>query len=278
MVRFLGSGALGLSRCRPSVHFGPPVVLLSCLLASTAAPAGGNHEQQALAELQELRELLVPGFGRGLEIPIGVGGPPLNDPLTRKVLPSTQHRSGFSTPSGKGTIIDGFVIPSGYFPARPGAVPVRGGFRPTPPPAFGRIWTALTTSQPPTRPVSTLFENIFDGVTGTPPVPSWVVPAGPPAGRQAPSTEPVIVLSNDPSEETAGPAEDDGVFETALLLPAPEAPTGELPSNGPTGQPAAGSSDDPNDPASVPGPLPVAGAAMAWRCSRRLRQRLRQSL
>ncbi|AFY30345.1 hypothetical protein [Cyanobium gracile] len=275
MVRFLGSGALGLSRFRPSVHFGPPVVLLSCLLASTAAPAGGNHEHQALAELQELRELLVPGFGRGLEIPIGVGGLPLNDPLTGKVVPSTQRLSGFSTPSGKGTIIDGFVIPTGYLPARPGAVPVRGGFRPTTPPAVGRGGTAPTPPTPPTPPVGNGFENVFDGVPG-PPILPRMVPAGLLPGRQAPSPDPVIVLTNDPIEETPGPAEDDGVFETALLLPAPEAPSGELPGNGPTVQPDP-ASDDPDAPASVPGPLPVAGAAMAWRCSRRLRQRLRQA-
>jgi len=275
MVRFLGFGALGLSRFRPSVHFGPPVVLLSCLLASTAAPAGGNHEQQALAELQELRELLVPGFGRGLEIPFGIGDLTLTDPVTGKVVSSTRRLSAFSTPSGKGTIIDGFVIPSGYFAARPAAVPVRGGFRPTTPPAVGRSGTA-STPPPPTQPVGIDLDNVFGGVIDGPPVGFRMVPAGPPAGRQAPSADPLFVLANDPSEETPGPAEDGGEFEMALLLPAPEDPSGEPTGNGPTVQ-LGPASDDPDAPASVPGPLPVAGAALAWRCSRRLRQRLRQT-
>lgn len=75
------------------------------------------------------------------------------------------------------------------------------------------------------------------------------------------------------------------MFKTALLLPPPGAHSGEQPGNGPTDQPGEGG-DGPGDqgpaaegpdPASVPGPLPVAGVAIAWRCSRRLRQRLRQA-
>lgn len=52
MVRFLGFGALGLRRFRPSVHLCPPLVLLSCLVASTAAPAGESRGHDALAELR----------------------------------------------------------------------------------------------------------------------------------------------------------------------------------------------------------------------------------
>jgi hypothetical protein len=42
MARPFALGALSLGRFRPFVHLYPPLVLLSCLVASTAAPAAGS--------------------------------------------------------------------------------------------------------------------------------------------------------------------------------------------------------------------------------------------
>lgn len=293
MVRFLGFGALGLMRFRPSVHLYPPLVLLSCLVASTAAPAGGNYGQDALTELQELRELLVPGFGLEPEILIGVGGITLSNPATGMVVPAFQLSAGSSSSPayGAGSTIDGFVVPSGYYLARSGAVPGRSGFRLTNPLAFRWMGTASTPPLQLTWQAGTLFDNVFDGATGAT-VPFQIV-ASPVTGDVS-SPGPSLVLAAEPVEETPGPGEGQRVFETALLPPAPGAPSGEQPGNGPgeqgpvaeapTEQPG-GDGDGPGeqgpiaeapDPESVPGPLPVAGVAIAWRCSRRLRQRLRQ--
>ena len=274
MVRFPGFGALGLRRFRPSVHLYPPLVLLSCLIASTAAPAVGSYGHDALAELEDLRELLVPGFGREPEIRIGVGGIGLGNPVTGLVVPPFL----LGSPSGSGSIIDGFVVPSGFFLARSGDVPGRGGFRLTNPLAFRWTGTATTAPLQLTWQAGTLFDNVFDGSTGAF-VPFRIVPAG------SPSIEPVLALVAEPADGTDGSGDGDGVFETALLAPAPESPAGDQPGggpgelpgdggDGPTGQP--GGEGEAPDPASVPGPLPVAGVALAWRCSRRLRQRLRQ--
>ncbi len=261
MALFPGAAALGLSRFRPSVHLCPPLVLLSCLVASTAAPAGTSFGHDAVAELKELRELLVPGFGREPELLIGVGGITLGNPATGTVVPAFQLSS--SSSSAEGTLIDGFVVPSGFFLARSGGAPGRTGFRLTSPVAFRWTGTASTPPLQLTWQAGTLFDNVFDGATGSI-VPFRIVPA---------------------PEETPGQGEGDDPFETALLPPAPEAPSGEQPGQGPGDQPGDGG-DGPGgqgpaaeapDPASVPGPLPLAGVAIAWRCSRRLRQRLRQA-
>ena len=279
MVRFLGVAALGLRRFRPNVHLYPPLVLLSCLIASTAAPAGSNVGHEALSELQQLRELLVPGFGREPEILIGVGGISLSNPVTGTVVPAFQ----LSSPSGPDSIIDGFVVPSGYFLARTGPVPGRTGFRLTNPLAFRWAGTASTPPLQLTWQAGTLFDNIFDGATAAF-VPFQIVPAGSPATGEAPSNGPTLALAAEPAEEASGSGDGDDVFETALVPPAPGAPSGEQPGNGPTDQPGDGGEGpgeqgpvaEGPEPASVPGPLPVAGVAIAWRCSRRLRRRLRQ--
>jgi hypothetical protein len=89
----------------------------------------------------------------------------------------------------------------------------------------------------------------------------------------------MLALEAEPAEETPGTEKGDDVFETALIPPPPGTPSGEQPADGPTDQPGDGG-EGPHaqgpDPAPVPGPLPVAGVAIAWRCSRRLRRRLRQ--
>jgi hypothetical protein len=282
MVRLPGFGALGLKDFRPNVHLYPPLVLLSCLVASTAAPAEGSLGHDALAELRELRELLVPGFGREPEILIGVGGIGLANPVTGTVVPPFQ----VSSTTEQGALVDGFVVPSGVFLARSGAVPGRSGFRLTNPLAFRWTGTASTPPLQLTWQAGTLFDNVFDGATGSF-VPFRIVPPGSPAKGETPSSEPALALPAEPAEtgeETPGQGEQEEVFETALLPQVQGAPSGEQPPKGPTDQigdggDGPGDQDVPGeapDPASVPGPLPVAGVAIAWRCSRRLRQRLRQ--
>ncbi|KAF0653171.1 hypothetical protein L107_09551 [Cyanobium sp. Copco_Reservoir_LC18] len=275
-------GAFGLRRFRPSAHLYPPLVLVSCLIASTAAPAESSLGHEALAELRELRELLVPGFGREPEIRIGLGGIGLSNPVTGLVVPPFLPGS----PSGSVSIIDGFVVPTGFFLARSGDGPGRGSFRLTNPLAFRWAGTATTAPLQLTWQAGTLFDNVFDGSTGAF-VPFRIVPAG------SPSFEPVLALVAEPADRTDDPGVGDGVFETALLPPAPASPAGGQPGGGPGGLPGGGPGELPGDggdgpsgqpggegeaadPASVPGPLPVAGVALAWRCSRRLRQRLRQ--
>ncbi len=274
MVRFLGIAPLGQGRFRPSVHLYPPLLLLGCLVASTAAPAVDSYGHDALAELQELRELLVPGFGREPELLIGVGDITLGNPVTGTVVPA------FQLSFGEGALIDGFVVPSGFFLARSGGAPGGSGFRLTSPLAFRWTGTASTPPLQLTWQAGTLFDNVFDGATGSF-VPFRIVPAP----GETPATEPLLALSAEPVENTAGPDGGDGPFETALLPPDPETPSGEPPGQGPGDQPGDGGNgtggQDPAaeapDPASVPGPLPLAGVAIAWRCSRRLRQRLRQA-
>ncbi len=291
MVRFLGFGALGLRRFRPSVHLCPPLVLLSCLVASTAAPAVGSYGHDALTELQELRELLVPGFGREPEILIGVGGLTLSNPVTGTFVPAFQLSSSPGPSSGVDSIIDGFVVPTGYFLARSGAVPGSGGFRLTNPLAFRWTGTASTPPLQLTWQAGTRFDGVFDGASGSA-VPFRIV--GSPATVEASSTDSGLALAAEPVEGTRGSGDGEGVFETALLPPAQGAPSGEQPGNGPGSLPGDGGDGfgeqgpagqgpaegggvgEAPDPASVPGPLPVAGVAIAWRCSRRLRQRLRQ--
>ena len=171
-------------------------------------------------------------------------------------------------------------MPSGYFLARSGAVSGRGGFRLTNPLAFQWAGTATTPPLQLTWQAGTLFDNVFDGSTGSF-VPFRIVAAGSTPAGEVPSGEPTLALAVEPAEETPAPGEgEDGVFETALLPTAQGAPAGEQPRNGPTWQPGEGGEgpgdQGPGAPASVPGPPPVAGVDIAWRCSRRLRQRLRR--
>jgi len=270
MARPLAFGALSLGRFRPSVHLYPPLVLLSCLVASTAAPAVGGHGHDALEGLEELRELLVPGFGSSPDYIIGAGGIGLGNPVTGTVVPPFQFSF---VPAGAS--IDGFVVPSGYFLARSGAAPGGSGYRLSNPLSFG--WSG-TESTPPlllTWQAGTLFDSVFNGATGGF-VPFRIVSAGPLEPGGSPANASDLTIAAEPAGEDPGLKEDGGdVFETALLPPGARepqgAPSGDLP-----GDQGDGPGDQLPDPASVPGPLPLAGVAVAWRCSRRLRQRLRQ--
>ncbi len=281
MVRFLGVAALGLRRFRPSVHLYPPLVLLSCLVASTTAPAVGYYGHDDLAELQELRELLVPGFGREPEVLIGIGGITLSNPVTGTVVPAFQLASSPGSSSGEDSTIDGFVVPSGFFLARSGVVPGRGGFRLTNPLAFR--WTGTATTQPLqlTWQAGTLFDNVFDGTTGGF-VPFRILTAGLPVPGEPDSNEPSLSIVAEASSEDPEPADQPAdVFENALLPPGTEA-NPDIPSDapGPSSGDQANTAEDPEgqgpDGTPVPGPLPMAGLVLAWRCSRRLRQRVRQ--
>lgn len=268
MARPSGLGALSLGRFRPSVHLWPPLVLLSCLVASTAAPAEDSFGHDDLGTLKELRDLLVPGFGPAPDILIGAGGIGLANPVTGTVVPPFQYSVVSADAS-----IDGFVVPSGFFLVRSGTAPGGSGFRLSNPLSFR--WSG-TTATPPARltwQAGTLFDNVFNGATGGF-VPFRIVSGGSSKSDGSPSTPPALPIAAEPADGDPGLREAGDVFETALVPPGSETPPGasidDLPNDlgdGPRGQGP--------DPASVPGPLPLAGVAIAWRCSRRLRQRLR---
>lgn len=269
MARPSGLGALSLGRFRPSVHLWPPLVLLSCLVASTAAPAEGSFGHIVPETLKELRDLLVPGFGSAPDILIGAGGIGLANPVTSTVVPPFQY----SVPPYK-VSLDGFVVPSGFFLARSGTATGGSLFRLTSPFSFRWAGTSSTPQVQLTWQAGTLFDNVFNGATGGF-VPFRIVSTEPSEKGGAPLTTPDLPIAAEPADGDPGLREGGDVFETALLLPGSETPPGVLNKDLPNDlQDAPGGQGQ--DPASVPGPLPLAGVAMAWQCSRRLRQRLRQ--
>jgi hypothetical protein len=249
------------------------LVLLSCLVASTAAPAVGSFGHDDLGALKELRELLVPGFGESPEFLVGAGGIGLANPVTGTVVPSFQYSV---VPAGAS--IHGFVVPYGFFMARSGTAPGGSGFRLSNPLSFRRSGTASTPPVRVTWQAGTLFDNVLNGAAGRF-VPFRIVSEGPSGKGGAPATAPDLPIAAESAGEVPGLREGGDVFDTALLPPGsetpPEASTDNLPSNLP-GDLDDGLGGQGPDPASVPGPLPLAGVAIAWRCSRRLRQRLRQ--
>ncbi len=270
MVRSFTIGAFSLGRFRPSVHLYPPLVLLSCLVASTAAPAVGGYGHDAVEGLEELRELLVPGFGSSPDYSIGAGGIGLGNPLTGMVVPPFQYNFVPAWAS-----IDGFVVPSGYFLVRSGAAPGGSGYRLTNPLSFG---SAGTDSTPPvllTWQAGTLFDKVFNGAAGRF-VSFRIVSEGPSEKGGAPAMAPDLPIAAEPAGEDPGLRKRGDVFETALLPPGAETPPGASTDDLPSELPSDPDSDQDPTPASVPGPLPLAGVAIAWRCSRRLRQRLQE--
>lgn len=134
MARPLRLGALSLGRFRPSVHLYPPLLLLTCLVASTAAPAVGSHPHESLGALEELRELLTPGFGVSPDYQVGAAGIGLVNPATGLVVPPFHYSVAPYEVS-----VDGFVVPSGFFLARSGAATGDSLFRlSSPSPSAGR--------------------------------------------------------------------------------------------------------------------------------------------
>jgi hypothetical protein len=271
MARPLGFVALARKRFGPNVHLYPPLVLLSCLIASTAAPAEGSFAHEDLGTIKELSELLAPGFGPAPEIRVGLGGLGLANPMTGTAVPPFRYAA-----APAGDLIDGFVVPSGYFLARTTGVPGGFGFRLSAPLTFR--WTG-TASTPPLQlswQAGTLFDNVFNGATGGF-VPFRVVAPGFPEPGEANGTEPFLSIAAEPASEDPGPGEGGEVFETAQLPPGPGTTRPGEPSGDHSGDPTDGPDGQGPDGTPVPGPLPVAGVAIAWRCSRRLRQRLRQA-
>lgn len=268
MARPFTLGALSLGRFRPSVHLYPPLVLLSCLVASTAAPAVGSNPSESLEALQELRELLAPGFGASPEYLVGAGGIGLANPVSGLVVPPFRYNVAPYEGS-----LDGFVVPSGVFLARSGAT-TGGLFRLSTPLSFRWSGTASTPPAQLTWQAGTLFDTVFNGATGNA-VPFRIVPAAASESADSPSEGSDLPIAAQPAGEDAAPGDRGDVFETALLPPGSVPPPG-APSNPPPGAPGEGPSAEGPDPTSVPGPLPLAGVAIAFRCSRRLRQRLRQ--
>ncbi len=268
MARPFTLGALSLGRFRPSVHLYPPLVLLSCLVASTAAPAVGSDPYESLESLQELRELLVPGFGASPEYLVGAGGIGLANPITGLVVPPFQYSAVSYEVS-----LDGFVVPAGVFLARSGTAGGGGLFRLSRPLAFRWAGTASTPPARFTWQAGTLFDDVFNGATGES-VPFRIVPAAASEPAGSPAEAPDLAIAAEPAGEDPAPGKGGDVFETALLpegsVPPPGAPSDPQPGGPGDGPGAVGP-----DPASVPGPLPLAGVAVAFRCSRRLRRRLR---
>ena len=276
MARPFALGALSLGRFRPSVHLYPPLVLLSCLVASTAAPAAGRHGQDVREALQELRELRVPGFGASPDHLIGAGGVGLANPDTGRVVPTFEHSVVPAGPSN-----DGFVVPPGFSMARSGAAPAGSGFGLTSPPSFRGSGTASPV--PPVLPpwqADSLFDSDVDGATGDS-VPFRILSTGSSESEGSPNSPSDLPIAAEPADEDPDQQDGGELFRTALLPEGDETPQATpsddlhsalLPSDSddaPAGEGPA--------PASVPGPLPLAGVAVAWRCSRRLRQRLRQA-
>ncbi len=272
MARPFTLGALSLGRFRPSVHLYPPLLLLTCLVASTAAPAVGGVPHESMGALEELRELLTPGFGASPEYLVGAGGIGLANPVTGLAVPPFQYSVAPYEVS-----VDGFVLPSGVFLARSGTAPGDSLFRLSSPLSFRWSGTASTPPAQLTWQAGTLFDNVFNGATGGF-VPFRIVSDGSSEPADSPSGSLDLPIAAEPAEEDPGLNEGGDVFQAALLPPGIETPQGAASEDEPSDVP----SDLPNtpgegpDPASVPGPLPLAGVAMAWRCSRRLRQRLRQ--
>jgi hypothetical protein len=273
MARPFTFGALSLGRFRPSVHLYPPLLLLTCLVASTAAPAVGGLPHESLGELEELRELLTPGFGASPEYLVGAGGIGLGNPVTGQVVPPFQYSVAPYEES-----VDGFVVPFGVFLTRSGIATGGSLFRLSSPLSFRWSGTASTPAAQLTWPAGTLFDNVFNGVT-VEFVPFRVVSAGSSERDESSSDTLELAIAAEPADEDPGQEQPGDVFETALLPPGAELPQGapidQLPGDLPDG-PGEGPISEGPDPASVPGPLPLAGVAVAFRFSRHLRQRLRQ--
>lgn len=274
MARPLRLGALSLGRFRPSVHLYPPLLLLTCLVASTASPAVGSHPHESLGALEELRELLTPGFGVSPDYLVGAGGIGLANSSTGLVVPPFHYSVAPYEVS-----VDGFVVPSGFFLARSGAASGDSLFRLSSPLAFRWAGTSSTPEAQLTWQAGTLFDNVFNGATGGF-IPFRIVPAGASESDESSSDPLELAIAAEPAGEDPGQRQAGEVFETALLPQAteplpPGAPSDDLAGEWPEGPGDAPAAEGP-DPASVPGPLPLAGVAIAWRSSRRLRQRLRQ--
>jgi len=273
MARPFTLGALSLGRFRPSVHLYPPLLLLTCLVASTAAPAVGDLPHESMGALEELRELLTPGFGASPEYLVGAGGIGLANPVTGLVVPPFQYRVAPYEER-----VDGFVVPSGVFLARSSAPKGDSLFRLSSPLSFSWSGTASTPAARLTWPAGTLFDNVFNGATGGF-IPFRIVSAGSSERDESSSETLELAIAAEPAGEDPGQRQFGDVFETALLPPGAELPPGapadQLPGDLPDGPGRGPIAEGPN-PASVPGPLPLAGVAVAFRFSRHLRQRLRQ--
>ena len=175
---------------------------------------------------------------------------------------------------------EGFVVPSGVFLARSGAAPAGSGFRLTSPLSFRWSGTASTPPVLLTWQAGSFFDSVFNGATGDS-VPFRIVPTGSSESEASPTSPSDLPIAAEPADENPDQQDGGEVFRTALLPEGdetpPATPSDDLPSALllPSDQGDAPAGEGPA-PASVPGPLPLAGVAVAWRCSRRLRQRLRQ--
>ncbi len=236
----------------PSIHLLPPLVLLSCVVASTAAPAaggfGGTGEKPAtLKQLAAGIPDLPEGFGAG-------GGAAFIAPVTGDSVPPFRLSI-----SGALASIDARATAPGSFLWRSGAPGSQGAYRLIEP--LTLRWSGTENGGAPllTWSAGTLFDNVVNGFTGNP------VPFRIRSSNSEPSVDPLTIAAV-PTASLPGtdsfrfselPLEGDGGTEGG------GAPGGDQ--SGGDGAPAT---------SSAPGPLPLLGVGVAFRFSRRMRRRI----
>ncbi len=238
----------------PSIHLLPPLVLLSCVVASTAAPAaggfGGTAEKPAtLKQLAAGIADLPEGFGAG-------GGVAFTDPVTGDSVPAFR----LST-SGALASIDARAAAPGSFLWRSGSPGSQGAYRLIAPLILR--WAGTEDGGAPllTWSAGTLFDNVVNGFSGNP------VPFRIRSNNSESSGDPLTIAAvptaslpgTDSFRFSEPPLEGDGGTEGG------GAPGGDQ--NGGDGTPAT---------SSAPGPLPLLGVGVAFRFSRRLRGRIQR--
>lgn len=240
MFRSIGTGAPTLKRFLPASLVTGSVVMLGCVFTSTSAVAAGLYPQVDQATVIAVRDLLSPGFGQDPVLTYTVDGLGLSNPLTGVVVPPFQY--SLVDPVAVNTVLS---VPVGTFLSRSSVNTGASRYRLTAPLTFS--WAGTTTTPPLwlTWKVGTIFDNLFNGAT---------------AKSVAFKLDPGSSIA--PESQTQG----QGTFDLALLPTDP----------GTGGEDGPGDGPNPGEGTSVPGPLPLAGAAIAWSCSRRLRKRLRQ--
>jgi hypothetical protein len=245
---------------QPSLHLLPPLVLVSCLVASTAAPAagGGGWYGDGVQDAPLLGQIWL-GYGDAPAISFGPGGISLTNPATGDSVPPFQLsiRGGLAS-------IDARSTAPGTVLLRSGSGSGQGTFRLSEPLSFFWPATESTPSAQLSWPTGTLFDHVVNGFSGGL-VPFRIVASGTPPSA---SGGPLDVLTI-----TAGPDADGFRFSAALFDGPGEEEAGDLPS----GEEGPGTQAAP-ETSSVPGPLPLLGAGVAFRFSRRLRRRVKAAV
>ncbi len=161
MARAREAPRFGIRGFQPSIHLLSPLVLLSCLIASTAAPAAGGADPGGDGALGGWLERLSPGFVDAGDTVFGPGGVAFRDPVSGDAIPSFRF-----TISGALASIDARSTAPGTVLLRSGSASSQGAHRLIAPLALR--WSG-TESRPASLlnwPVGTLFDNVVNGFTG----------------------------------------------------------------------------------------------------------------